>query len=94
MESTSIFICRPIAVVAIPYTVFLLCMTGSDDSIFGSITSIAIFTTIHAMFDDKPRCSSMAPIIAILSNIAHVILTILVNNKSLDVKLIFLSFTF
>ena len=94
MGLTSVFIYRPIAVVSIPYTVFLLCMTGSDNSIFGSVTSIAIFVMIHAMFADKPRCSSLAPIIAILSNIASIVLTILVNNKSLEVNPNFIFFTF
>ena len=49
---------------------------------------------IHAMFADKPRCSSLAPIIAILSNIASIVLTILVNNQSLEVNLDFMFFTF
>ena len=67
------------------YTLFLLTMSELDGSIFESLTAIPIFVMLYSALCNASKGIVWSPVVAILLNIAQIVLTLLVNYGGLKV---------
>ena len=77
---------RVLPIVSGLYGIFLLWATGSDGSVFSIITSISIFILIRSISSYARSFSIVAPLLSIISSVAHLVLSIVVNANGKEVR--------
>ena len=67
------------------YGLFLWLMTGSDSSVFSIITTISIFLLIRSQIHGSKSFSSAATILATLSSLVHMVLSVVYGESKYTV---------
>ena len=68
------------------YGLFLWLMTGSDSSVFSIITTISIFLLIRSQINGSKSFSSAATILATLSSLVHMVLSVVYGETKYNVR--------
>lgn len=76
---------RALPIISALYSILLLVLCSNDSNVFSAITSLCAFFVARSVVKKAKRFCISAGIVASISSVAHLVLTIMVNTSSFTV---------